>query len=160
MLFHVSLPAQDPAHVAEVLAEIWGGRAYAFPPFPGSYIAFADDGRGTALEIYPKGQVMIPGDHEVEERRIPGSPYTETHIAIASRLTEDQIHAIARREGWLSRTCLRGGGMFGVVELWVENSLMIEALTAEMQAAYLASVSADKWEAAFGVTPLAAVAHA
>lgn len=161
MLFHVSLPAQNPSQVAAVLAEIWGGRAYAFPPFPGSYIAFADDDRGTALEIYPKGQVMIPGDSEVDGREMAVSPHTETHVAMASPLSEDGIHAIARREGWQSRSCIRGGGMFGVVEVWVENVLMIEVLTAEMQVDYLASVSADNWEHRFGLKPLStAAAHA
>lgn len=160
MLFHVSLPAHDPAHVAAVFAEIWGGRAYAFPPFPGSYIAFADDDRGTALEIYPKGQVMIPDDSEVGEREMAVPSHTETHVAMASPLSEDRIHAIAHREGWQSRSCVRGGGMFGVVEVWVENVLMVEVLTADMQAEYLASVSADNWERRFGLKPLASATQA
>lgn len=28
MLFHLSIDADDPRHVAEVIAELWGGRAF------------------------------------------------------------------------------------------------------------------------------------
>ncbi len=31
MLFHISIDADDPRRVAEVFAEIWGGRALPFP---------------------------------------------------------------------------------------------------------------------------------
>ena len=31
MLFHISIDADDPRRVAEVLAELWGGRAFPFP---------------------------------------------------------------------------------------------------------------------------------
>lgn len=32
MLFHLSIDADDPRHVAEVIAELWGGVATPFPP--------------------------------------------------------------------------------------------------------------------------------
>ena len=56
MIFHVSIDADDPRHVAEVLAELWGGRAVPFPPvLKGSWVALAGDDRNTTVEIYPRG---------------------------------------------------------------------------------------------------------
>ena len=40
MLFHLSIDADNPKHVAEVFAEIWKGRAMPFPPVAvGSWMA-------------------------------------------------------------------------------------------------------------------------
>ena len=56
MLFHLSIDADDPRHVAHVLAEYWGGVAMPFPPvIEGSWVAFAGDDRGTIVEVYPRG---------------------------------------------------------------------------------------------------------
>jgi hypothetical protein len=65
------------------------------------------------------------------------SGFTASHAAIASPLEEAEIFAIAEREGWLAKYRKRGG-QFGVIELWLENSTMIEVLTPKMQAEYLA----------------------
>jgi hypothetical protein len=46
------------------------------------------------------------------------------------------VFAIAAREGWEAKYRRRGGA-FGVIELWLENRVMIEVLTDEMQAEYL-----------------------
>jgi hypothetical protein len=152
MLFHASLPTQNPERAAAVLAELWRGRAFPFPPLPGSFIVFADDEHGTCLELYPAGQVLVPGPQEAEATARPqaeSAGTTETHVAIGVPLDEAEIHRIAAREGWMSRTCSRGD-VFHVVEVWVENRLMIEALTPRMQAEYLAGMSAENWAAYFG----------
>ncbi len=48
MLFHVSIDADDPKHVAAVFAELWNGRAVPFPPVAeGSWMALAGDERIT-----------------------------------------------------------------------------------------------------------------
>ncbi len=147
MLFHASIGARDPAHVAAVVAEIWQGAAYPFPPFPDSYIALAGDERGSAIEIYPLGQVLVPGEDEARARlAATETRNTETHLAIGTPLGEEELHWIAQREGWLSRTCDRGG-KFHVVEIWVENRLMIEALTPEMQKEYRDFATPERWEA-------------
>ena len=147
MLFHASIGARNPARVAAALAEIWGTQAYPFPPFPGSFLVIADDDRGTALEIVPLGHVLVPGDSEVATRwESDESRPSETHIAIAVPCAEAHIEKIARREGWTCRTCSRAGH-FRVVELWVENRIMIAALTPEMQREYVAFARPQKWEA-------------
>ena len=50
MINHISIAVNDPKKVADVLAEIWDGAVYPFPPAPDSFIVLADDGRGTAVE--------------------------------------------------------------------------------------------------------------
>jgi hypothetical protein len=146
MLFHASIGARDPSHVASVLAALWQGQAYPFPPFPGSFIAFAGDEHGTAIEIYPAGQVLVPGEEEVASSHVKdGMRPTETHLAIGVPRSESEIHEIAKWVGWKSRTCVRGGA-FRVVELWVENRLLIEVLTPEMRQEYRAVAKPEIWE--------------
>ena len=61
MIHHVSIPAQDPSHVAKVLSELTGWKSRPFPgPIPGAIVIFAEDGHGTAIEIYPDGTVISP----------------------------------------------------------------------------------------------------
>jgi hypothetical protein len=150
MLFHVSIDAADPEHVAAVIAELWRGEAMPFPPVhEGSWVAFAGDDRSTMIEVYPAGVELVPGvgPHDAYGIINPAAPRrTSTHIAIATQLSEVEVFAIAKREGWLAKYCRRGG-RFGVIEFWVENAAMIEVLTAEMQAEYRAEVTIENWRA-------------
>ena len=58
MLFHMSIAAKDPQHVASVIAELWRGEARRFPPIAdNSWMALAGDERGTLLEVYPLGTI-------------------------------------------------------------------------------------------------------
>lgn len=68
-----------------------------------------------------------------------------THAALSVALDEASIKAIAAREGWRALTCDRGG-IFQVVEVWLENRVLFELLTAEMAAAYLQAVTTRNWE--------------
>jgi hypothetical protein len=140
MLFHASIGAADPAHTASVLAELLRGEAHPFPVFPGSFIVTASDEHGTAVEILPLGQVLVPGKTEGETTTLADADRpTETHLAIGTPLDETELHRIAAREWWISRTCNRGA--FHVVEIWLENRILIEALTPVMQAEYRAFTS-------------------
>ena len=61
MLFHLSIDADDPRNVANVIAELWGGHAFPFPPvLTGSWVAMAGDDRGTTVEVYPRGAEILP----------------------------------------------------------------------------------------------------
>ena len=62
MIHHISLPAKNPQHFAEVLAELFEGYCAPFESDPGSYVAFAADEHGTLVEVYPFGTEMIPGE--------------------------------------------------------------------------------------------------
>ncbi|MBL7373574.1 hypothetical protein INQ23_30090, partial [Escherichia coli] len=60
-------------------------------------------------------------------------------------------------EGWPVKYRKRGG-VFGVLELWVEGSRMIEVLTPEMQAEYRAGLTVENWRgflSAAGMAPAA-----
>lgn len=149
MLFHVSIDSRDPQRVATVLAELFGGEATPFPPVAhGSWIALAGDDRNTAIEIYPRGTELmeVPGD--VDAVGVPGEGgLCATHFAMATRLCEDDVFAVARRERWPAKYRKRGG-VFGVIELWVEGDRMVEVMTAEMQAEYLAAFTLANWKQA------------
>lgn len=151
MIHHISIAAKDPRHVAEVLAELWRGYAMPFPPFPGAYIALPGDAHGTAIEVSPLGTELVPGreNQEVEAAHNDlASPYTATHAALSVPVGEDEIKAVAAREGWRAETFNRGP--FSVVEVWVENRMLVEMLPPSMQGEYLASLKPENLAAFFG----------
>jgi hypothetical protein len=142
MLFHVSIDARDPRHVASVLAELFGGEAFPFPPVgEGSWVAMAGDERNTTVEVYPFGTVLerAEGDADATGPVYPaaGRRGNATHFAMATPLSQEQVLAVAAREGWPAKYRKRGG-LFGVIELWIDGDQMVEVLTEEMQAEYLA----------------------
>jgi hypothetical protein len=147
MIFHASIPADEPERVARVIAEIWGGEAFRFPPWPGGWVAMAGDERNSTLEVYPRGNLVTPG--EGAEQAQPAADANPArfgcfHLAIATAKTAEEIHAIGRREGWRAVRCSRGG-VFDVIELWLENSLLVEVLTEEMQHDYKTRLTMDTW---------------
>ena len=154
MLFHVSIDARDPRQVATVLAELFGdGEAVPFPPVTkGAWIAMARDERSTAVEVYPRGTVLRRWDERHDgggfyDARAEALPGSSTHFAMATRLTEEQVFAIAEREGWPAKYFKRGGPAgFGLIEVWIEGEHMVEVLTGEMQAEYLAATVPEQWK--------------
>jgi len=147
MILHLSISAQDPRRVAGVLAEIWGGRALPCPhPIDGGWIAFADDAGGTAVEVYPLGYALAPGPAAVthEKSRARASA---THFAMTTKLSAAKVKAIAKNEGWRVLVCSRGP--YEVLEFWLEDERLVEVLTQEMQADYVASMTSASWEELF-----------
>jgi hypothetical protein len=140
MLFHVSIDADNPKHVAEVFAEIWKGRAVPFPPVAvGSWMAIAGDERNNLIEVYPRGTELVERQGDADGEGVAGGaprPHSPTHLAIGTDMTTDEVLALAKREGWPAKYRKRGG-VFGVIELWVEGWRMVEVLTPEMQQEYL-----------------------
>lgn len=139
MIHHISIPAREPMLVAEALAELLGGACVKFPPHPGSFIAIAEDGCGTGVEVYPAGTELVPngetGARFVRGMAAPG--FGSVHFALSVAVKADIVEALARRMGWDCFHCRRGDA-FGVIELWVENALMVEVLPAEYAAQYRA----------------------
>jgi hypothetical protein len=137
MIHHLSLPAQNPLHVAGVLTELLGGTLTAFGPHPNSYIAWAGDAAGTAIEVYPVGTELFPhpGAGQAQFRTAPGpSGFSATHAAVSVPRTESEIMAIANREGWRALRLSRGWN--DVIELWVENRVLLEIMTPAMAGNY------------------------
>ncbi len=117
MINHISFGVNNPEKVANTLAELWGGVAMPFPPSPGGFVAFADDGRGTMVELVPIDVHLVPGTNFPDEATFTKETITEeyegafvagnepslfgsVHLNINSPLDEDSIKAIAKREGW------------------------------------------------------------
>jgi hypothetical protein len=149
MIFHFSIAAHQPQHVANVLAELWDGDALFFPPVSDNgWIVIAGDDRRSAIEVYPIDTVLreADGDADALSESTGQIGYTATHGAIATSLSQQQVLAIAAREGWPAKYRKRGG-LFGVVELWIEGRQMMEILTPEMQTEYRATMSATNWQA-------------
>ena len=150
MLYHASIPADDPERVARVIAELWGGEALPFPPFAGAYIAMARDERRTVVDVYPRGRehVPAPGEYAVRTNPTP-SAHSEVHLAIGTVLSAEDVIAIAQRQGWLAQRSSRGG-LFDVVELWIENKFLLEVLPEAEQQRYVENLTAEKFRARFG----------
>ena len=141
MIFHASMPSKHPEHVARVIAELWSGFAAPFPSFPDSWMAVAGYGRGSIIETYPHDRVITPGaaGDSFEPGDASGQAhYSAFHMAVATTLSEAEVKAIGEREGWRAVRCTRGDNFFDVIELWIENTTLIEVLTEDMQAQYMA----------------------
>lgn len=156
MIHHITLAVNNPLHVAEVVAELWQGRAFPFPNHSGSYIALALDSCGTALEFLPKGTVLKPGlDDEPVLFSDPNSDaevYTATHVNIAVPISETEIYAIANREGWRAVRCQRGD-FFELIEFWVENEVLLELLPPSLMEHYLMIMNPENLKAILDAAP-------
>jgi hypothetical protein len=144
MIHHLSIPAQDPLHVAKTLVELFNGKLSRFGPYDNSYIAWAGDEHGTAIEVFPAGTELLPdaGQGQANFRHNPvSSGFVTTHAAVSVNRNTDEIIALAAREGWRALELSRGS--FNVIEFWIENRVMLELMTAEMTKAYLSATRVD-----------------
>ncbi|MEG4201670.1 hypothetical protein [Microcoleus sp. Pol12A5] len=138
MIHHLSISAQNPQHVAQVLAEILDGQPTPHPFSPDGYIVFPFDEYGTEIEVYPLGTEITSGDNEELRAYIQNtaaSTFTATHAMLSVPASIEQIEQIAAREDWLLQRASFG---FDFMMLWVENRLLLEFLTPDMTAQYLA----------------------
>ena len=156
MIFHFSIAADDPKRTATMLAELWRGEAFPFPMVgKGSWVAHAGDDRRSTIEVYPRDMALYPTERAGEERHEPVSRNGPFHAAVATPLSIEEVEEIGRRYGCHTSLCRRGS-WFRVIEFWVDNSLMLEMMTPEMQAEYQQSITVENWRAMlsnFGLTP-------
>ena len=164
MINHISIAVNDTEKVANFLAEVWDGLVYPFPPAPNSFIVLANDGKGTAVEITPSGTVLVPGEglpdendpnarteeHEAQFVKSEFVPrYVATHLNINTKKSIEEIRELAKREGWRVLLCNRGEGLFQLVEVWVEDSFMLEVMTPEQTRRYVEITDSKFMDAAF-----------
>jgi hypothetical protein len=138
MIHHLSISAENPQHVAQVLAEILQGQATPHPFNTDGYIIFPFDEYGTEIEVYPLGTEIIPGDNDEKRgyiENLAASKFTATHVMISVPASIEQIEQIAQREDWLIQRANFG---FDYILFWVENRLLLELLTPEMAIQYKA----------------------
>src|SRR5579859_5698903 len=125
MIYHVSIPADDPEHVARVLSELLAGPVMQFVPGPGSFVVFSGYRDGTSIEVVPRKLRHTPGQRADEGINfsldagsdLAGSQYSAFHVAMATPCTTDEILAIGTREKWRALPCWRATA-FPLVELW------------------------------------------
>lgn len=144
MIHHVSMPAQNPEHVANVLAELMGGYAGPFiGPIPGAWAAYADDEHGTGIEVYPERTMLVPGPNDTHGTAELGAPQVRSalHILLSVKVDRAGIERIGAREGWRCIHFWRGPSpevrLFELYELWIENRILIEVATTDMLPAYV-----------------------
>lgn len=154
MIAHISIPAQDPRKTAHVFGRLIDGEVMPFPVVEGAWVAIARDGSGLGVEVVPAATAHHPGAGDRDPSRSADGPFVmpwETqirqdgqaqdasgfHVAITSALSVEEILAIGRAEGWRAVHCDRGG-VFDLVELWVDNQRLIEVLPPEGTRRYLA----------------------
>ena len=153
MIFHASIPADDPEHVARVFAELWQGEVFPFV-FPGSYVVIPGGEHGTIMEIVPRGAEQVPAAREVgiHQNEAPAT-YNEVHLNVGTSLSDDEIMAIAAREGWIARKCDRA--FFYLIEVWIENRFLIELMPPSEQARYAEFYrTAENWRTATKHQPM------
>jgi hypothetical protein len=144
MIFHASIPADDPERVARVLGELWQRDYFPFV-LEGTFVVFANDGVGTQLEVAPRREEIIPAPEHLDlQTNSAASPYNAVHINIDTPLAFEQVRAIADREGWMARVCDRGGA-FKVIEFWLENKFLIELMTAHEAERYRNIANESVW---------------
>jgi hypothetical protein len=144
MIHHVSIPAREPQHVAEVLAELMNGKCLPFRPLEGAFMAASGDATGTIIEVYPEHTTLDKPDDDNPAvfAENPAPPQTwPFHVLLSVPRETEEVQRIGAREGW--RTKKFGRGMqgqkpfFHVIEFWLENRLMIEVATPAMAQEYL-----------------------
>jgi len=86
MIFHISIEADDPERTARMMAEIWRGKAYPFPPVgKGSWVAMAGDERNSTVEVYPRGTELHEAAGDVQAGRATALPATPCPRAAGPR---------------------------------------------------------------------------
>lgn len=166
MIAHVSIPSRTPRETALFFAAVVDGLVFDFPPVPGASIAVARDGSGLAVEVYPEAMAHHPGSGRVDPSIAPNGPaampwedqiFPEAnvphrsgfHFAIATRLGVDEIVARAKALGWRSLACERAG-VFGVVEVWVDDRYLVEVVVPKELDRYRAFMQPEGCRAMFG----------
>jgi hypothetical protein len=159
MIFHGSIPADEPERVARVIAELWRCEYFPFI-FPNNFLILSNDDRGSALETGPRGEALAPGGSAVDRQIYQAPPpHSECHFNIATPLSLGEVQAIGAREGWLARNCDRGG-VFNVIEFWLENKFMLELMTAHELKRYQSIMNPAFWRGMMANLPPATPTHA
>jgi hypothetical protein len=140
MIHHVSIAVREPKRVAEAMAELMDGYCMPFPANPNSFFVFQLDDHGTEIEIYPEGTVLSRDEPTFIDGGRTSAEYTAHHFALSVTASAEKIQALAAREGWFCRRVDRA--QFPVMEVWIDNTQMFEALTPEFADQYL-KITAD-----------------
>ncbi|MEM9242759.1 MAG: hypothetical protein AAGA27_01715 [Pseudomonadota bacterium] len=150
MIIHISIPADNPAHVAEVLAELVQGTCKPLNWCPGGYMVFTDDNYSTGIEILPNNIVFMPGATANQTLRIIRSEqqttqYSGIHFLLTINSSYEKIFAIAKRVGWQA-VRKRSLGVVEMVEFWIENKTMVEIVLATEERKTIKALSSEAYQ--------------
>lgn len=177
MINHISIAVEDPTQTSEFLAKLWDGIVLPFPPAEGAFIVLADDGKGSAVEVLPADTVLKPGVGLPDEENFSAETATEqnearfvrteankefspVHLNISTHLSIDEVRELSEQNGWRNLVCNRDGGMFQLIEVWIDNRFMLEVMTEAQTARYRKITDPAFIMAAFGASlPESAVAE-
>ena len=126
MKFHPAIDADHPERVAKALAWIWSSDAHPSSFGRGAWIVVAADEQVSAIHVRPRSLALEPPE------AANGAPFV-----IGTRLSEAEVCSLGAAEGWPAAR--RSRVRFHVIELWIENRVLVEVLTPEMQAQCLAA---------------------
>ena len=138
-IHHVSIPAQDPVRVAQVLAELLAARVVPIPHPIGTLLVHADDSDGTAIEIWPENLRFDAVAHDLAPSDLPFPEAWPHHCFVTSDACDTQtILTVFAREGWRAEHVHNGppGAGFSLVRGWIENQTAIELGGSDMRAQY------------------------
>lgn len=137
MIRHASFGVSDPGRVARVLADLTGASPVRAPtpPFPhGAWFLLAGDDGGSFLEILPATTVLDPDAPLGLRQRPVRFEAASAHVLVDAVVGGDAIAATAAREGW--RVQAVETGLFKVVKLWIDGTVLVELLAAGEAARY------------------------
>src|SRR6185312_9441034 len=138
-IHHFTVPANDPARVASVLAELLGATVVPIPHPEGTLLVYAGDADGTAIEVWPAAARADVGAHEIQLRDLPLPAAWPHHAFITSDAADTEaILAIFAREGWHAEKVRNGPPQvgFSLVRGWIENHTPIELGGSDLRAEY------------------------
>jgi len=149
MIKHISISANDPMATAATLAKFWRAEPFPFPMYDDSFIVFLADNSSSCIEVYPAGQLQLQPSSplpqlDTENKKLGGA----FHAAIATPLNSDEVKAIAKEACWACREESRGG-IFSVIEVWIENHTLFELLPPDMAQAYNGFINSENWKRIF-----------
>ena len=74
---------------------------------------------------------------------------SHTSLALTTQLTEEQVLSLARKAGLRALQCDRAG-VFRLVEVWLDNTILVEVLTAQEAQRYQAFMNPQGCAQMFG----------
>lgn len=139
-IHHVTFPANNPEHVAHVLAELAGAVPARMPHPEGAWMIVAKDSPHTLLEVWPANARAEVGNSEVFADDAPLPQRWPHHAYVSVDIDKDAIIAILEREGWAYDVAWNGapnGPGFELVRAWIENQMCIELASPDQLAQYV-----------------------
>ncbi len=107
-IHHISLAVNNPLHVAQVVAELWQGRAVPFPIILAATLQLTLTPTAQPLS-FSKDTVLKPEPNSVGFYKSGSATgYTATHANLAVPISETEVYKIADREGWRAIRCRWG----------------------------------------------------